>query len=113
MIKNLRLKIWGVTIMVLALLFSQHARASHSMGADLTYTCLGGNTYKVTLTFYRDCIGIAAPVNPFVNISSASCGQSLGVTCYARAGTGQEVTPACSSSVTTCNGGTFTGIQEW
>ncbi len=94
-------------------LSGQKATASHSMGADLTYTCLGGNTYQVTLTFYRDCIGIAAPTNPFVTINSASCGQSLGVTCYPRAGTGQEVTPACSTSVTTCNGGTFTGIQEW
>lgn len=83
------------------------------MGADLTYQCLGGNTYKITLSFYRDCIGIAAPANPFITIRSASCSQNLGVTCYPRPGTGQEVTPACSSSVTTCNGGSFTGIQEW
>lgn len=89
------------------------AKASHTMGADLTYQCLGGNTYKVTVSFYRDCIGIAAPTNPFVTITSASCAQSLGVTCYPRAGTGQEVTPTCSSAVTTCNGGSFTGIQEW
>ena len=111
--KILQLKNFGVLIFALLWLTGQQAKASHSMGADLTYTCLGGNTYQVTLTFYRDCIGIAAPVNPFVTISSASCGQSLGVTCYARPGTGQEVTPACSSSVTTCNGGSFTGIQEW
>ncbi|MBK6838660.1 MAG: hypothetical protein IPG90_10610 [Bacteroidetes bacterium] len=88
-------------------------QASHTMGADLTYQCLGGNTYQITLSFYRDCIGIAAPANPFVTINSGTCGQSLGVTCYPRPGTGQEVTPACSTSVTTCNGGSFTGIQEW
>src|SRR5437868_12580155 len=107
-LKNLALCLFAFFCMA-----GQDVQASHSMGADLTYTCLGGNTYQVTITFYRDCIGIAAPTNPFVTISSASCGQSLGVTCYPRAGTGQEVTPACSSSVTTCNGGTFTGIQEW
>ncbi len=111
--KILQLKNLGVWLFAMLWLTSHHASASHSMGADLTYTCLGGNTYKVTLTFYRDCIGIGAPVNPFVTINSVSCGQSLGVTCYARPGTGQEVTPACSTSVTTCNGGTFTGIQEW
>ena len=83
------------------------------MGADLTYQSMGGNMYKVTVSFYRDCIGIPAPANPFVTINSSSCGQSLGVTCYPRPGTGQEVTPSCSSSVTTCNGGSFTGIQEW
>ena len=107
-LKNLALCLFAFLCMA-----GQDVQASHSMGADLTYTCLGGNTYQVTITFYRDCIGIAAPTNPFVTISSASCGQSLGVTCYPRAGTGQEVTPACSSSVTTCNGGSFTGIQEW
>ncbi|MBL0104161.1 MAG: PKD domain-containing protein [Bacteroidetes bacterium] len=28
-------------------------------------------------------------------------------------GTGQEISPVCPSEVTTCNGGTFTGIQEY
>lgn len=94
-------------------LTAREAQASHSMGADLTYQCLGGNTYRVTVSFYRDCIGINAPSAPLVTINSPSCGQSLSVTCYPRPGTGQEVTPACSSSVTTCQGGSFTGIQEW
>ena len=111
--RTLLVKIGLSILVVLNVLFIQYSKASHTMGADLTYQCLGGNTYKITLSFYRDCIGIAAPVNPLVKINSASCGQSLNVTCYARAGTGQEVTPACSSSVTTCNGGSFTGIQEW
>ena len=103
-----------ITLMILLSIFAaKESKASHAMGADLTYQCLGGNTYKITVSFYRDCIGIPAPTNPFVNINSASCGQSLGVTCYPRAGTGQEITPACSSAVTTCQGGSFTGIQEW
>ena len=111
--RNLHRKFLVIIVLVLGLISSINVRASHTMGADLTYECLGGNTYKITLSFYRDCIGIAAPANPFVTINSATCGQSLGVTCYPRPGTGQEVTPACSSSVTTCNGGSFTGIQEW
>ncbi len=98
---------------VIRLLCADSAYASHTMGADLTYECLGGNSYKVTLSFYRDCIGIPAPANAVVTINSPSCGQNLSVTCYPRPGTGQEVTPTCSSSVTTCNGGAFTGIQEW
>lgn len=99
-----------------ALLFflgGREARASHAMGADLTYECLGGNTYRVRLSFYRDCIGINAPANVYVNIRSASCGQNLGVTCYPIPGTGQEVTYLCPTATSTCNGGTFTGIQEW
>lgn len=108
------LLLWtSILAAVVATLYTPSASASHTMGADLTYECLGGNTYRVTLSFYRDCIGIAAPSAPFVNVSSASCGQAIGLTCYPRPGTGQEVTPSCSSSVTTCRGGTFTGIQEW
>ncbi|MBP6334135.1 MAG: PKD domain-containing protein [Bacteroidia bacterium] len=101
-----------IALMMMAV-FANSGKASHTMGADLTYECLGGNTYRVTVSFYRDCIGIPAPANPYVSIISPSCGQSLGVTVYPRPGTGQEVTPSCSSSVTTCSGGSFTGIQEW
>ncbi|CAN5637141.1 hypothetical protein BH11BAC2_BH11BAC2_11410 [soil metagenome] len=92
---------------------SKNAQASHAMGADLTYQCMGGNTYKVRLSFYRDCIGISAPANVYVNIKSASCGQNIGVTCYPIPGTGQQVTYLCPTALSTCNGGTFTGIQEW
>lgn len=101
-----------LVIAVLSLVGNQ-ALASHAMGADLTYECLGGNTYKVRLSFYRDCIGIPAPANIYVNIRSTSCNQNLGVTAYPIAGTGQEVTYLCPTATSTCNGGTFTGIQEW
>jgi gliding motility-associated-like protein len=103
-----------ITVAVfLRILFSGLVYGSHTMGADLTYQHLGGNTYRITISFYRDCIGIAAPATPTVNINSPSCGQSLSVVCTPRPGTGQEVTPTCSSAVTTCAGGAFTGIQEW
>ncbi|MFM7054504.1 MAG: PKD domain-containing protein, partial [Bacteroidota bacterium] len=99
--------------MAIAILSPKESMASHSMGADLTYQCLGGNTYKVRLSFYRDCVGIAAPTSATVNIRSASCGRNLSVTCTPIPGTGQEVTPLCTTAVSTCQGGIFTGIQEW
>src|SRR5688572_21408920 len=102
-----------VIIFVFSLFFSEKSLATHSMGADLTYECIGGNTYKVRLSFYRDCIGTTEPVNALINISSASCGQSLSVTCYKIPGTGQEITPICPSVESTCNGGIYTGIEEW
>ncbi|MFM2135233.1 MAG: hypothetical protein RL021_633 [Bacteroidota bacterium] len=96
-----------------ALMNNHKASASHTMGADLTYTHVGGNSYRVTLSFYRDCAGIPAPTSVPVKVLSASCGDSLGVVCNPRTGSGREITPNCSNAVTTCNGGTFTGIQEW
>ena len=113
MIKNLQIKLSVLFIVALAILFSQEVKASHSMGADLTYECVGANKYKLRLSFYRDCIGIAAPTTVTINISSASCGATLTKTLNPIAGTGQEVTPLCPSAVSTCNGGVFTGIQEW
>jgi gliding motility-associated-like protein len=105
----LRVFLVGVVILTSV----QEIRASHSMGADLTYTCLGGNTYRIRVSFYRDCIGIPAPTNVYINVRSVTCGQNLGVTGYPIPGTGQEVTPLCTTAVSSCNGGVFTGIQEW
>ncbi|NNF01081.1 MAG: PKD domain-containing protein, partial [Bacteroidia bacterium] len=102
-----------ISLFCLSLLQATNSDASHAMGADLTYTCLGGNTYRVTLSFYRDCIGISAPGSVYINVSSASCGENLGVTAFPIAGTGQEVTQLCPTAVSTCNGGVYTGIQEW
>ena len=109
-----KLQIWITSLLILVgTTFSHQAVASHAMGADLTYQCLGGNTYKVRLSFYRDCIGIPAPMNVYINVRSASCNKALGVTAYPIPGTGQQVTYLCPTATTTCNGGTFTGIQEW
>ena len=50
-------------LMGFLLLVSGESRASHSMGADITYQSIGNNRYVVTLTFYRDCAGIQAANN--------------------------------------------------
>ncbi|HRH67243.1 MAG TPA: hypothetical protein PLU53_13150, partial [Bacteroidia bacterium] len=56
----------------------QNTYASHSMGADLTYRCLGGNNYEITLSFYRDCVGVQA--DQFANINyTSSCYGSFDV----------------------------------
>jgi gliding motility-associated-like protein len=111
MSKILQVKFFIIILSVLA--FFDKAEATHSMGADLTYQCVGGNKYKIRVSFYRDCIGIAAPVNVNVSIKSASCGQSFNQTLNPIPGTGQQISPLCPSALSTCNGGIFTGIQEW
>lgn len=87
--------------------------ASHSMGADLTYQCLGGNNYRLRLSFYRDCDGATAPIQAIINVSSASCGISFDVFADTIPNTGKEITPICPTMESTCGNGTFTGIQEW
>ena len=37
--------------------------ASHLVGGTMTYECLGGDNYEITLTLYRDCNGSGALVH--------------------------------------------------
>ncbi|HYG50903.1 MAG TPA: PKD domain-containing protein [Flavobacteriales bacterium] len=87
--------------------------ATHAQGADISYQCLGGNNYQLTVSFYRDCAGVAAPASVTIDVSSASCGENYTVTLFPVAGTGAEVTPICATMNTTCTGGTYPGVQEW
>ena len=90
--------------------------ASHSMGLDLTYTCISLNTYQLKLTFYRDCDGIEAPGLggrdlPKITIASASCGESF--TQEFKLIEWQEAKAVCSSLVTTCSGGNYPSLEEY
>ena len=31
-------------------------KGSHVVGGDITYTCLGNNTYEFIVSLYRDCL---------------------------------------------------------
>ena len=40
--------------------FGMTASASHIVGGEMYYDCLGGNQYKITLKLYRDCLSDGA-----------------------------------------------------
>jgi len=44
-------------LFLLLLLQSIAIKASHAMGGEITYECVGGNRYVFQLVFYRDCNG--------------------------------------------------------
>lgn len=73
--------------------------ATHAMGADLTYRCLGNNQYEVTLTFYRDCAGVSAPGSVSVSaVSGCISGQTVTATLQKDPiFSSLEVTPLCPS----------------
>jgi len=90
------------------------SRASHAMGGEISYDYISGNTYKFQFSFYRDCAGIAAPTEVVLNYGSLSCGFSnLTDTLYPTIGSPQQLSPVCPTMITTCNGGTYVGIQKW
>jgi len=87
--------------------------ASHVQGGNITYTCLGGNQFEVTLALYRDCAGVAAPISVSINRRSITCGVNANFVLTKIAGTGIEVTPICPTTATQCTGGTLPGVQEY
>ncbi|TNF32406.1 MAG: PKD domain-containing protein [Bacteroidetes bacterium] len=118
MIKNLT----GVCLLVLftLLLGSGKAEASHALGAEITYECLGGDQYRIRLVFYRDCGGIAAPTAPSINITSSCGNQVLGMTLlppdppfppFDQYLVDYELPVYCQAS--NCGNGNSPGIQEY
>ncbi|HRS40267.1 MAG TPA: hypothetical protein P5292_13895, partial [Bacteroidia bacterium] len=84
------------------LLWVNEAKATHSAGSDLTYTWVSGNTYRVTVAFYRDCAGVAAPNSITLNARSSSCSRNQNFTLNLVAGSGQEITFPCRTAQTKC-----------
>lgn len=108
----------NITIPLLFLLLSfcnlQKIKATHGMGADLTYSCIALNTYEFTLIFYRDCEGINAPNMMNLTISSPSgCGNNLNLALPLQGFV--EVSPLCAAQVinSSCNGGVLKGVEAY
>ena len=91
----------------------QQAKATHAMGADLRYECLGGDEYRITLSIYRDCIGSGLSAKQNIVFSSASCGISPYILKADRSSI-IELSPLCPSQQpnSTCNGGILPGVEE-
>ncbi|HNK42855.1 MAG TPA: hypothetical protein PL002_16830, partial [Flavobacteriales bacterium] len=98
------------------LLWGDEAHATHAVGGQLTYQCVGVNQYLVTLKFYRDCNGVAAPTNCTngrrFNVKSASCGADFNQ-CFSLQSV-NIITPICPSEIDRCldNSGTY-GLEEY
>ena len=80
-----------------------YASASHFMGFDLTYTCIGPNQYSIRLKAFRDCRGIEMPSSFTVNYRSVACGVNASLNLTRTSFT--DITPLCPSQVSACNGG--------
>ena len=92
----------------------QRSSAVHFAGSDLTYTCLGGNTYLITYSLYRDCSGVTAPTSLYTSFTcSSNSSLNFNTMLTKIPGTGLEITPSCSAVPTHCSNGNGYGIQEY
>jgi gliding motility-associated-like protein len=81
------------------------ASATHVMGSDVYYKCLGNNKYKITIKAYRDCTGVA--LNGLSG--KITCGTNTMNISYTKRSV-KDITPTCASSVSACGNQTTTGI---
>lgn len=51
----------GFYIVIILFLLFNKASATHIVGGEIYYTCLGSNNYRITLKLYRDCFNGQAP----------------------------------------------------
>jgi len=102
-------------LFALAILRPSDVKASHMMGSDITWKCLGGDTYMITATVYRDCNGIPLGASNF-EISGCAGSKTPTSASPAGPGTGLDITPVCKKSCTRCKnlGCTFPfGIEQY
>ena len=98
--------------LLLSTTLADNLYATHAMGADLTYNCIGNNQYRVKLQFYRDCNGINADSIETISVSAPGCASfTLNLPLISVT----EITPSCPGLVgTACNGGNGQfGIQRF
>jgi len=88
-------------------------QASHIAGGDLSYTCIGGNDYLVTLSFYRDCSGIDEVTTAGVDFYSSCTGAFTVNLSKLPPTNGVEVTPVCPGQATTCGTGSLYGLEKF
>ncbi|BDS09468.1 T9SS type A sorting domain-containing protein [Aureispira anguillae] len=90
-------------VIIFSLIFLNKSKATHLMGGDLTYACLGSNQYELTLTIYRDCNGINLGTVQVI-YQNDDCGATSSH--YMMLVHSEEITPVCANAqASACNGG--------
>ncbi|MCZ2357270.1 MAG: gliding motility-associated C-terminal domain-containing protein [Bacteroidia bacterium] len=114
-------RVWLILGFLVMLSFNtMTAVASHLMGLDITYRCLGNGRIRIFVKVYRDCGGIGFSDPP--DVVSDLVLQGIGGGCvmptpmnpnWVKVVNPREVTPVCAGTVTECNGGSVKGVEEW
>lgn len=104
MVKFLKRSLYSLLFIFPLLLGTQDAKATHVMGADITYKCIDSCTYQFEVVYYRSCAGVplSTPQATLQCISSggsisSSRGLALNLVVI------KEITPVCRTEGARCN----------
>ncbi len=85
--------------------------ATHVIGGELTYQCMGGNVYKLRVALWIDCPGVT-PGSVSVRACSNSCNVSTSYNLPQILGTCQPSFPMCSYPNSACISGPDIGVLK-
>lgn len=86
-----------------ALMAVDKAQATHVMGADFEYQCLGKDSFYITIKVYKDCKGVnLSPITLTVTPLSAGCSWSLSNASMTQVSC-EDITPVCKKSCSKCD----------
>jgi len=92
-------KLITISLLLLLSLNAKKSYATHLMGCDITYTCIDTLKFEVSLTWYRDCRGIA-----MTNAGQMAlrCGTTTGTVTLTLSSI-TDITPLCATTSTGCS----------
>ena len=74
--------------------FSVKTNASHLMGGEITWDCIGGGQYVFTMKLYRDCNGIVAPSAVSLSVFNHPTVSSIPLSLISQT----DISPVCDAS---------------
>jgi len=122
MLKNITKHLLSSIFMLFCVFgFTKNAHASHALGGEITYECLGGDQYRVNVSFFYDCTSTFTTWEIELDVAS-QCGMAQTFTlnlenppalnppfdAYVQP---YEIPIYCEES--NCGNGTLPGIQEY
>ncbi|MFY0675491.1 MAG: hypothetical protein JXQ87_18990, partial [Bacteroidia bacterium] len=88
-------------LILFSVLVLNETKATHVMGSDISWECVGTDSFKVKITLYRDCNGCDIPP---CQIPSLSVMSNCGTKTYATTKSGgNDITPVCDEQCTRCD----------
>jgi hypothetical protein len=110
---KVRVLVRSILLVGLVILTNIQSKATHMMGADISYICISPGKYKIIAKVYRDCRGVPLN-NPTIQAFSDNCGPLINLN-YTRTAI-NDVTEKCKGASGPCNPENTTigtqGIEE-
>lgn len=95
---------YALWLLLILSLCSGNVRASHMMGTDMSYQCLGSGKYKIVAKVYRDCRGVAFNSPSFGVFAGKNRGNGCGTATLSISRVSiTDVSQLCSSASPACD----------